>query len=135
MERWKEQLEKEGYPVFIRQSVEGKWVLTMLFPNCFPALPVCIFPRGELTINVAIVYAVPAWKRKAMLKLCSDLNAEMGAAKFILDDSGTLLLEYSGTHDMIDNAVPEIVERFCDILEQALPRIFRTLYGGLRRAA
>ena len=135
MEHWKEQLEKEGHPVFVRQSVEGKWVLTMLFPKCFPALPISIFPQGELTINVAIVYTVPRWKRKALLKLCNNLNAEMDVAKFILDDSGTLLLEYSGTHDMVDNAVPEIVGRFCDILEQALPRMFRILYGGLRRAA
>lgn len=125
-------LEKDGFPVFIRNRNSGTWVLTILNPiSGYPAMPVLIQPDAGLTMNIAIAYDVNK-KKKSVIRLCSRLNEENDFARFILDDCGTLLLEYNTSEKATTTLVMEMLFRFSVILHDALPFIFQTLYGGIK---
>ena len=124
-------LEKDGFPVFIRKRNSETWVLTILNPiSGYPAMPVLIQPDAGLIMNIAIAYDVNK-KKKSVIRLCNRLNEENDFSRFILDDYGTLLLEYNTSEEATTALVMEMLFRFSVILHDALPYIFQTLYGGI----
>ncbi len=125
-------LEKDGFPVFIRNRNSEARTLTILNPiSGYPAMPVLIQSDAGLTMNIAIAYDVNK-KRKPIIRLCNRLNEENDFAHFSLDDYGTLLLEYNTSEEATTALVTEMLFRFSVILHEALPFIFQTLYGGIK---
>lgn len=130
-----EALEERGFPVFTRRQNAETWLLTVLNPiEGYPAMPVLIQPEDGLTMNVAVAYGIVR-RKKAVLRICNQFNAENSFAHFVLDEQGTLLLEYDTAEEATDALVLELLCRFSLILRDAMPCIFRTLYGGMRHGA